>query len=215
MRIALILLSIIALIFITTISWNLMKSDGTWMAAGQNTHQVAGTDIETLKYQIKTEEKIKELEATVTQLAKKNSTNNPPEPASNTNTGKIVVRISGKFLSQIMPTVTLSLIDNNGIFGLYTFDANTTYSTYEDSKLGLRVIASSVSYDTILKNMRAVGKEVYTVNEVTGFTTRGFYLNPPKTDTTVRLVLESESQSIAIEISKSKFPILKKLLSKK
>ena len=88
-------------------------------------------------------------------------------------------------------------------------------STYEDSKLGLRVIASSTSYDTILKNMRAVGKEVYTVNEVTGFTTRGFYLNPPKTDTTVRLVLESESQSIAIEISKSKFPILKKLLSKK
>ena len=215
MRIALILLSIIALIFITTISWNLMKSDATWMAAGQNTHQVAGTDIETLKYQIKTEEKIKELEATVTQLAKKNSTNNPPEPASNTNTGKIVVRVSGKFLSQIMPTATLSLIDNNGIFGLYIFDSNTTYSTYEDTKLGLKVIASSISYDTILKNIRAIGKEVYTVNEVTGFASRAFYLNPPKTDTAVRLVIESESQSIAIEISKSKFPILKKLLSKK
>lgn len=215
MRIALILLSIVALLFIGTISWYLMKSDGTWLTASQNTHQNAGIDIETLRYQIKTEEKIKALETTVNELSGKNRTHSAQEPMMNTNTGKTVVKVSGKFLAQVMPAVTLSLTENTGIFGLYTFDTNTAYSTYEDTKLGMRVIASPIGYDAFLKNMRAIGKEVYSVNEAKGFTSRAFYLNPPKTDTTVRLVLESESQSIALEIPKSTFPILKKLLSKK
>ena len=79
----------------------------------------------------------------------------------------------------------------------------------------MKVIASSVNYDTMLKNMKALGKDVYTVNETKTFPVRSFYLNPPKTDTIVRLVLEYESQSVVIEISKTKFPTLKNLLLKK
>lgn len=81
--------------------------------------------------------------------------------------------------------------------------------------MSMKVIASSVNYDTMLKNMKALGKDVYTVNETKTFPVRSFYLNPPKTDTIVRLVLEYESQSVVIEISKTKFPTLKNLLLKK
>lgn len=73
----------------------------------------------------------------------------------------------------------------------------------------------SMDYDTFIRNARALGKEVYTVNETKTFPNRSFYLNPPKTDTTVRLVLEYESQTIAIEVPKTKFPTLKTMLLKK
>jgi hypothetical protein len=72
-----------------------------------------------------------------------------------------------------------------------------------------------MDYDTFIRNARALGKEVYTVNETKTFPSRSFYLNPPKTDTLVRLVLEYESQTVAIEIPKSKFTTLKTLLLKK
>ncbi len=65
-----------------------------------------------------------------------------------------------------MPTATLTLIANtNGIFGLHIFDMNSDYSTYEDTKLAMKVTATSLTYDTLLKNMQAIGKEVYSVNE--------------------------------------------------
>ncbi len=65
-----------------------------------------------------------------------------------------------------MPTATLSLIGNtSGIFGLHIFDLNTQYSTYEDPKMGMKIIATEMTYDTLLKNMYAVGKEVYSINE--------------------------------------------------
>jgi hypothetical protein len=71
------------------------------------------------------------------------------------------------------------------------------------------VIALTMNYDTFLRNAKALGKDVYSVNETKTFPHRSFYLNPPKSDTTVRIVLEYESQTLAIEISKAKFPILK------
>ena len=43
---------------------------------------------------------------------------------------------------------------------------------------------------------------------------RAFYVNPPKEDNLVRIVFESENQAIAIEIIKTKFPVLKSLLLK-
>ncbi len=50
-----------------------MNSNKTWLEPKNNTENDAnGTDIETLRYQIKTEEKIKELEAKYQELAKKN-----------------------------------------------------------------------------------------------------------------------------------------------
>lgn len=53
-----------------------------------------------------------------------------------------------------------------------------------------------VSYDVLLKNIKALAGKPYTLNEVKTFPTRAFYLNPEKTDTLVRIVIESESQSI-------------------
>lgn len=185
-------------------------------------------EIETLKYQIKTDEKIEKLNSLVQELAKKNGVTNTvssPETTDNTQTGsnshstetppKNLIKISGKFLALIMPTATLTLIANtNGIFGLHIFDMNSDYSTYEDTKLAMKVTATSLTYDTLLKNMQAIGKEVYSVNETKWFPMRAFYVNPPKSDGLVRIVFESENQAIAIEIIKTKFPTLKALILK-
>ncbi len=118
MRIALILLSITALIFIGFLSWSLLDSENPWMATRPVTESsVNGTDVEALRTQIKTEEKLKELETIVRELAKKNGNSTSestvsigeksPEPA---------VKLSGKFLAKIMPTATLSLMENQGIY---------------------------------------------------------------------------------------------------
>jgi len=120
MRIALILLSIVALMFIGSISWSLIQSSGTWIQPKSNTENSSnGTDIETLKYQIKTEEKLKELDSVVQELAKKNGINPGTKTTTEENTGSkdvTDVKLSGKFLAQIMPTATLTLTKNNGIF---------------------------------------------------------------------------------------------------
>lgn len=67
-------------------------------------------EIETLKYQIKNEEKINELIKKVETL----STANPPTTlvSPDTNSGQIIVPISGKFLAQVMPTLEFSLTEN-------------------------------------------------------------------------------------------------------
>jgi hypothetical protein len=70
----------------------------------------------------------------------------------------------------------------------------------------------NIPYDSFLKNMRALGDRSYTVNEVKTFPYRAFYVNPEKSDTIVRLVLEAENQSIALELPKVKFPMIKDLL---
>ncbi len=218
MRIAMILLSIVALVFIGSISWSLLDSKNTWMEPRKVTEiGTNGTDIETLRTQIKTEEKLKELETIVKELSKKNGNSLTTEErkGATDRAPEETVKISGKFLAKVMPTVTLTLVENKGIYSLYTFDTNTLYSTYQDPKLGMTVIASSIDYTTFLRNMRALGKEVFTVNETKTFPGKSFYLNPPKSDATVRVALEYESQTIAIEIPKSKFPLLKSLLLKK
>jgi hypothetical protein len=74
------------------------------------------------------------------------------------------------------------------------------------------MIAISLPYDTMIKNMRALGPTVYSVNETKTFPFRSFYLNPPTSDTVVRLMVEMEGQSIGIEVQKTKFNILKDLL---
>lgn len=229
MRIALILLSLIALVFIGSISWSLM-SHSEWLFTKKTSPSLdTPIAIETLKYQIKTDEKIEKLNSLVQELAKKNGVTTSSQNSENKNDTqtwtsnsttdntqtKNVLKISGKFLAMIMPTATLSLMENtNGIFGLHIFDMNTEYSTYEDPKLAMKIIATSLTYDTLLKNMLAVGKEVYSVNETKLFPMRAFYLNPPKPDGLVRIVFESENQALAVEIIKTKFPTLKSLLIK-
>lgn len=221
MRISLILLSILALLFIGSISWSLISQDWglnikkVWTTGGQG---VDNLTIETWKNQIKTDQKIEKLSAMVEELAKRNGVQTPwsdNKTTSSSETGTSstpAVRVSWKLLSLLMPTATLTQIQNNWIFDLHVFDIGTQYSTYEDSKLGLKIIATSMTYDTFLKNANALWVQVYKINEVHTFPFRSFYLNPPKADTLVRLVVEMEWQSIWIEIPKTKFTLLKSML---
>ncbi len=222
MRIALITLALVALGFIGTIIYAIAGKDGTFLTLPKaSTKSTTTVDtpiaIETLKYQIKTDEKLEALTRKIealnpeTSVAAKTSL----AMANNSGTGEEIIPISGKFLSQVMPTLEFSLIENNGIYDLHIFDLATHYSTYSDIKVGMVLVVTKLSYDTLLKNFKALGDEVYKVNETKTFPFRSFYLNPPKSDTLVRIVLEVESQAIIIQIPKTKFPTLKNLLLKK
>ncbi len=70
----------------------------------------------------------------------------------------------------------------------------------------------NIPYDNFLKNIKALSGDPYSINETKTFPNRSFYLNPAKSDTLVRLVIEVESQTIALEIAKTKFPLFKNLL---
>lgn len=228
MRIALITLALTALLFIGSIGYSIVQKNPTLF---QKT-QISGTEtplaIETLKYQIKTEEKINELSKKIDALSKTQVMTSSLE-VSQTGSGtqdqsgtvqseikdKKILPVSWKFLARIMPTYELTHIKNNGIFDLFIFDLSTDYSTYTDIKAGLTVIVSNLSYDTLLKNFSSLDKKFYTANETKTFPFRSFYLNPPKADALVRLVIEIESQAIMISLPKTKFPQLKNLLIKK
>lgn len=211
MRIALILLSILAMIFIGSVTWSLIWEDGALMKSKNISQDVDSIALETWKNQIKTDEKIEKLSAMVAELQKSNSTNPTITPPS-TNSGN-TIKISGKLLELLMPTMTLTLWENRWIYGLYVFDQSIAYSTYKDDKYGLTVIPMNTSYDILLQNLKAISGKPYTINEVKTFPMRSFYLNPDKTDTLVRLIVESEKQVICLEIPKSNFTLLKNLLT--
>lgn len=173
--------------------------------------------METWKNQMKTDEKLEKLTSIVEELAKKNGAYpadevTPKEAAETTPKEVPAVKPSGKFLALIMPTITPVLEKNAGIFGLYIFDLNVRYSTYKDNNFALTIIPTDISYDTFLKNLKALWGKPYTVNETQSFPYRAFYLNPEISDTIVRVVIEIENQTIAMEIPKSKFDVLKTLL---
>ena len=223
MRIALITLALVALGFIGTIIYAILGKEVPTVSLPKITKQTQITtdtpiELETLKYQIKTDEKIEALVRKIDALGGNDSLslNLTTSSAKKTSeTGSEVIPISGKFLAQVMPTLEFSLIENNGIYDLHIFDLATNYSTYSDIKYGMVVIVSKLSYDTLLKNFKALGDDVYLVNEVKTFPFRSFYLNPPKSDPLVRIVVEVESQAIMIQIPKTKFSNLKSLLLKK
>lgn len=226
MRIALIILSILALIFIGSISWSLVNQEwwkvripaiSSW---NQSTTPWGGADslaLETWKNQMKADEKLEKLTSIVEDLAKKNGTYSQDEVTSKENLESgpreiPAVKPSGKFLALIMPTVTPVLDKNWWIFGLYIFDLNVRYSTYKDNNLALTIIPTDLPYDTFLKNIKALSWKPYTVNETQNLWFRSFFLNPEISDTVVRMVIEIENQAIALEIPKSKFDTLKSLL---
>lgn len=225
MRIALIILSILALIFIGSISWSLVNQEGWKMripTISTTTEQNGWSDsadtiaLETWKNQMKTDEKLEKLTDIVEELAKKNGT------YSEAGTTKEIiesgpkelptVKPSGKFLALIMPTITPVLEKNSWIFGLYIFDLNVRYSTYKDNNFALTIIPTDIAYDTLLKNLKALSGKPYSLNETQNFAYRSFFLNPEISDTMVRLVIEIENQTIAMEIPKSKYEVLKTLL---
>lgn len=180
-------------------------------------------DIETLKYQIKNEQKIDELNKKIDELIAQQWTIVAPTTNSGaiTQTGSSssghIVPLSGKFLAQVMPALDFSLIKNSGIYDILLFDKSIEYSTYLDVKQGIKAQPLSIKYDLFLKNMKALPSNVYVLNETKIFPFRSFYVNPPKekNDTLVRLVIEIESQTIVLEIPKTKFDTFKKMLLKK
>ena len=212
MRIALILLSILAMIFIGSVTWSLIGQEWWIPKTRSSVQSVDSITIETWKNQIKTDEKIEKLSTMVEELSKgipsssvKNNTQWEPKEIE-------PVKISGKLLATLLPTITPTLIGNSWIFGLLIFDQSIGYSTYRDDTYGITLLAMNIPYDIFLKNIKALSGTPYTINEVTTFPTRSFYLNPAKSDTLVRLAIEMESQTIAIEITKTKFSVFKNLL---
>lgn len=196
-----------------------------------NTNQPAlpanldGLAVETLKHQMKTEQKLEELEKKIDQIAWRNIpkteensnpvTENTENKTTQTESSKeIIIPISGKFLSKILPTIEPSKRENIGIFGLRTFD-NLPYTTYEDAKFWLTVVASMVPYETFLKNFQAIDNKVYTTNETKTFPFPSFFVNPTRSDTSVRIVIKVESQTLLITLPKSKFSTFKSLILKK
>lgn len=217
MRIALITLALTALVFIGSIIYSFANKNGTIALVPTKTTKIPETpiELETLKYQIKNEEKINTLMEKVEALSASQGGIVRQWGTTDTYTWAQVIPLSGKFLAQVMPTMEFSLVENTGIYDLLIFDKSTEYSTYLDKKQGIKALALSIKYDVFLKNMKALPKDVYEVNETKTFPFRSFYVNPPKPDTLVRLVMEVESQTIAIEIPKTRFSIFKALLLKK
>lgn len=230
MRIALITLAVAALAFIGSIIWIFATKNGISLipmeGAGTNVKISNETaNLEILKSQWKTEERIKNLEAKIESLSGKNPTTEITisssgstgsiAPQSISNTGNTVVPISAKFLTKIITKVNLVLTKNSGIYGLYIFDSSNEYSTYSDEKYGITIIASRTPYDTWLKNFKAIDKSLFTINETKTFPFPGFYVNSTKADSTIRLVLQVEAQTLMISVPKNKFNEFKSMLLKK
>lgn len=224
MRAALIIFALISLTFIGTIIYTLAWRDGVSSFIPKDTTAKLPTtsddiDLETLKYQIKLEQKVEELSKQIEKLSP-DSVGTPQVAGStesvsgSTQSGWANIPISGKFLAQVMPTLEFTLIENNGIFDLHTFDLATPYSTYSDIKYWIVLVVTKLSYDKMLKNFKALTPDVYVANETKSFPFRSFYVNPPKSDPLVRIVIEFESQAIFIQIPKTKFANLKTLLLK-
>ena len=218
MRIALITLVLTALVFIGSIIYSLSWRDNQLsLTQSSSTQKIPETpiELETLKYQIKNEEKINELIKKVETLTEGVPVTPMITSTGATGTGISPIPLSGKFLAQVMPTLDFSLVKNTWIYDLLIFETSTQYSTYLDAKQGIKAIAITIKYDTFLKNMKAISPDVYIINETKTFPFRSFYVNPIKPDTLVRLVVEIEAQVIAIEIPKTRFDAFKKILLKK
>jgi hypothetical protein len=229
MRIALITLAVAALAFIGSIIWIVVNKNGIEIIPKKTDTEVKisneTTSLEILRSQWKTEERIKTLEAKIDALSGKtpgiiqnstlDNTGATLSNTTNTNSGNIIIPISAKFLTKIISKVNLTLVKNTGIYGLFLFDTSTEYSTYTDTKLNITVIASRTPYDTWLKNFKALDTSTFTTNESKTFPFPSFYLNPPKPDNIIRIVMQVESQTLLISIPKNKFTEFKTMMTKK
>lgn len=237
MRIALITLAVAALGFIGSIIWIFSSKNGiALIPQGSDTSSVKisseTANLEILKSQWKTEERIKTLEAKIDALSTKT---NPEElspvlsgsispewakvtivqSTGATNTGNTIIPISAKFLTKVISKVNLTLAKNNGIYWLYIFDTNTEYSTYTDEKFGITIVASKNLYPIWLKNFQSIDKSIFTINESKTFPFTSFYVNSTKPDSTIRIVMQVEAQTLLISLPKNKFTEFKNMMTKK
>ena len=230
MRIALLTLAVAALAFIGSIIWIFANKNGVELFPKNiETVKVSSevTISEILKDQGKAEYRIKELEKKLDELSGKNtivpsttqiweiSTSSGVKNTANTGTIINIVPISAKFLSKIITKVNLTIIENNGIYGLYTFDSSTQYSTYSDRKTGLSVIASRLPYAAWLKNFQSIPANLYTVAETKTYPFPSFYVNATRDDSIIRIVMQVETQTLLISLPKAKLTEFKTLMNKK
>ncbi len=227
MRIALITLAVAALAFMGSIIWIFAQKNGINLiptSTGNIKISSETTNLEILRSQWKTEDRIKELEAKIDKLSGNNPqdvstgsatpANNPTTQAPN-NPSPPIIPISAKFLGYIIQKVTLTLTGNtDGIYGTHAFDSSE-YSTYQDSKYWLTIIATRIPYVTWLKNWKSIDPTIYTINETKSFPFKSFFINTTKPDNTVRVVMQVESQTLLISVDKKKFEEFKKLMNKK
>lgn len=219
MRIILIILSLSTFGFLAWIVYS-MKGNMNLPVSSPSVN-VSNTDaslmIETIKQQHRIEEKLNAIEQKLAAqnpvIAVPTGTQTGSTTENTIQTEPVVVPVSVKFLGKILPTIELIKADNAGIFDLRIFD-NITYTTYKDEKFGITVVASMLPYENFLKNFQSLDKNVYTVNVTQTFPFDTFYVNPPKSDTTVRIVMKVESQTLLISLPKSKFNTLKELILK-
>lgn len=231
MRIALITLAVTALAFIGSIIWIFVTKNGIEIIPQKPSTEVKISNetasLEILRSQWKTEERIKTLEAKIDALSEKNTgtiqntnSNNTGvtvnnQTSTNSNTGNTIIPISAKFLTKIISKVNLTLNKNTGIYGLFLFDTSTEYSTYIDNKLGITIIATRTPYETWLKNFKALDTTTFAVNESKTFPFSSFYLNPPKPDNIIRIVMQVETQTLMVSIPKNRFTEFKNMMTKK
>lgn len=233
MRIALITLAVASLAFIGSIIWIFAQRNGVNLLPTPSVSTVKISNetatVEILRSQWKTEDRIRELEAKIDLLSSKNpasaetsllmstGTTSTSNSGSITQSGsvQIIIPISAKFLTKVISKMNLTLSKNTGIYGISTFDASTIYSTYIDTKYNITVIATRTPYSSWLANWRSVDKSLFVVNESLTFPFASFYLNPPKDDGQVRIVMQVETQTLLISIPKSRFPEFKTMMTKK
>ena len=234
MRIALITLAVASLAFIGSIIWIFAQKNGIDLLPAQTSSPVKISNetaaIEILRSQWKTEDRIKEMQVQLDLLSGKTPV--PSQTITQISTGatssinsgstlgsgatQIIIPISAKFLTKVISKMNLTLGKNTGIYGLSTFDVGTIYSTYTDAKFGITVIATRTPYASWLANWRSIDKALFVVNESKTFLPfASFYLNPPKEDGTIRLVMQVEMQTLLISMPKSRFPEFKTMMTKK
>lgn len=122
--------------------------------------------------------------------------------------------ISALMLTRLMPDVFPKKTENKGIFDIHIF-SSLDYTTYIDEKAKVKIYVFAEPYSVMLSNLKLVSG-VYAINESDTFFDATFYLNATnKKDTMIRFVTSLEGRAIGLEIPKSLYPKIKKLLTKK
>lgn len=236
MQWALSTLAIVAIALIGTILWSLYGGSSSTQTTSktkletllqeQQQLQVKNqwlqtVDIEIIKQLQKLEDKINQLQSTMNTGTPGTSTT--PTRTSSGGTGSVgtgaaqqdaIIPIPGSLLGKFLPDTPFKTIKNLGLFDLDIFPWK--YTTWENEKAKIRMYTIDARYDIVLKNMKTVKSEVYTINDTSkSFAVPHFFINPAKADGIIRMVLQIENQTIGFEVPKTSYPPLKALLLKK
>ncbi len=237
MQWALSTLAIVAVALIGTILWSLYGQwNGTTLQnrnkidtltqaqldeAQSKSQNLQAVDIEIIKSLQKLEDKINQMQTTINNGTPTGTTQkNPQNTGSGTANGswqaivETIIPIPGSLLGKFLPDTPFKVVKNLGLFDLDIFPWK--YTTWENDKTKIRMYTIDGRYDIVLKNMKTIKSDVYTVNDTSkNFPFPHFFINPPKWDGIVRLILQMDNQTIGFEVPKTSYPPVKALLLKK